>query len=201
MWTSASLLESHSTLLSLGSRLSCLSPPSYLTHTSVCASISKCVCICARAHVCVLTWSGGNTRDEGTRGPNQCGGHALPNNIKARFKDMSEWQQASTHTCTTGDYYLARLINYLFLTGIQRAPCHVFFTFFKFYFEQPWSEPVFLYITTITVPVATKLCGLITMALLPCDTLSMTKPSRQSAREGKESNLSVATDTKVSQPN
>lgn len=64
-----------------------------------------------------------------------------------------------------------------------------------------WSELVFLYITTITVPVAAKLCGLITMALLPCDTVGMTKPSRELDRAGRESNLRVATDTKISQPN
>lgn len=167
-----------------------LSVTSLISNThSVCASISERVC------VCVCFWRGVNIIDEGTRGPNEYGGHAFPKTCQSDH--VNPPTRAPLFV-----YYLAHLINYFVGSGIKRASCRVYFAFFfKFYYKKPWSELVFLYITTITVPVAAKLCGLITMALLPCDTLGMTKPSRESDREGRASNLSVATDTQVSQPN
>lgn len=74
-----------------------------------------------------------------------------------------------------------------------------------FYFERPWSIPGDLFfcfffllaneparITTITAPVSNQLpkfCGLITIALLPCDTLCMMKPSREADWRRKAAEL------------
>lgn len=142
-------------------------------------SVSALMSEGARVHACV-----GQTSVEGT----------LSQTISKLI--LKTRQSDKRHPPTRAPVLTICLINYLLKLGFKELPA-LFLSFFLFYFGKLWSELVFLYITTITA----KLCGLITMALLPCDTLGMTKPSRKSDRDGRESNFSVATDTKVSQPN